>query len=117
MLGIQGFIRKPFRENELFSTIGNILGIKYIYDDESEFQSIDKQEELDSLTPEIGRLPNSMLLKMQNMLAIADLDQLVMLIKSLETDFPELTRKLLSLASNYEYDYLHQLLHNKEKKG
>ncbi|MCX6269611.1 MAG: response regulator, partial [Bacteroidetes bacterium] len=32
--GLQGYIRKPFREDELFNTIGNILGIKYIYEDE-----------------------------------------------------------------------------------
>ena len=32
MLDIQGYIRKPFRENEFFDSIGAALGINYIYE-------------------------------------------------------------------------------------
>ncbi|MBK7029248.1 MAG: response regulator [Bacteroidales bacterium] len=33
-LGMQGYIRKPFRKSELFSTMGKILDIEYLYEDE-----------------------------------------------------------------------------------
>ena len=114
-LGIQGFIRKPFRENELFSTIGNILGIKYIYDDEMLSSTAESLFDNAAIVRDIVKLPNSLLLKMQNALAVADLDLLIILIKSIEADHSELAEKLMNLAQNYHYDQLHMLLQVKEK--
>jgi len=114
-LGVHGFIRKPFREDELFSTIGKILGIKYIYDNELASSSAKILLDNDAIAGGIINLPNSLLLKMQNALAVADLDLLIILIKSIEADHPELADKLMNLAQNYHYDQLQILLHEKEK--
>ena len=76
----QGYIHKPFRESDLFSTIGNILGIKYIYRDEMPFTQEQHFNE-DELAREISKLPNDLVLNMQNAVAAADLDLLINLIK------------------------------------
>ncbi|MEK7720456.1 MAG: ATP-binding protein, partial [Bacteroidota bacterium] len=115
-LGMQGYIRKPFRENDLFNTIGKVLGIKYIYENVTEAQPTNYSHDINSIVLDIKKLPNSLLLKMQNALNVADLDLLVQLINTIETDNSELSKILLNLATDYNYDQLQEILHIKEKK-
>lgn len=115
-LGMEGYIRKPFRENELFNTIGKILGIKYIYEMANPESPKKYGNDKDTMTLDISNLPGSLLLKMQNALDVADLDLLVQLIKNIETDHSELAGTLLDLALNYDYDQLQEILRRKEKK-
>ena len=113
---MQGYIRKPFRENDLFNTIGKVLGIKYIYENVTEAQPTNYSHDINSIVLDIKKLPNSLLLKMQNALNVADLDLLVQLINTIETDNSELSKILLNLATDYNYDQLQEILHIKEKK-
>jgi two-component system sensor histidine kinase/response regulator len=115
-LGIQGYIRKPFRENELFNTIGKILGINYIYE-ESIPPTPNHFNDNETLDVDISQIPNTMLLKMQNSLATADLDLFIQHVKTLEFAHPEITKILLNLAMNYDYEQLQRILQKKEKKG
>jgi len=109
-LGMQGYIHKPFRECELFSTIGEILGITYIYE-ENELKIADPYQQNDSLIfAEIAKLPNSLVLEMRDALAVADLDLFVAQIKTIDQENEHLTKFLLNLANNFNYDYLQRLL-------
>ena len=109
-LGMQGYIRKPFRENELFSTLGKILDIEYIYD-EAAPQTKDKYDDNKELiSNDIAKLPKNLVNQMNDALAVADLDLLVDLIESIDKDNNGIAQKLLNLAKNYEYENLHQLL-------
>src|SRR5665647_1416578 len=112
--GLQGYIRKPFRENELFNTIGKILGIKYIYEDETPTLSVNLLDDKDTIAKAIAQLPDGLVLEMQEALGVADLDRLVELINSMSHAHSELARLLLNLAMNYDYDYLNQILNQKE---
>jgi CheY-like chemotaxis protein len=114
-LGIQGYIRKPFKENELFNTIGKILGIAYIYEDEILATPTKYATDHSALEEDIVKLPNNLLLKMQNALAIADLDLLIELIKNMGTEHSELGKHLMKLALSYDYDQLQRILHKKMK--
>jgi two-component system sensor histidine kinase/response regulator len=116
-LGMQGYIRKPFRENDLFNTIGKVLGIKYIYENATEVQPTNYNHDINTIELDIKKLPNSLLLKIQNALDVADLDLLVQLIKTIEDDNSELAKTLMHLATDYDYDQLQEILHIKEKKG
>jgi len=116
-LEMQGYIRKPFRENDLFNTIGKVLGIKYIYENVSEAQPTNYNHDIDTIALDIKKLPNSLLLKMQNALDVADLDLLVQLINTIEDDNSQLAKALMHLATDYDYDQLQEFLHIKEKKG
>ncbi|MCK9411563.1 MAG: PAS domain S-box protein [Prolixibacteraceae bacterium] len=116
-LGMQGYIRKPFRENDLFNTIGKILGINYIYENVIETERTNYSHDTEAIALAIKKIPNSMLLKMQNALDVADLDLLVQLINTMEADNSELSKLLLNLATDYDYDQLQGILHIKEKMG
>ncbi|MEI8202584.1 MAG: PAS domain S-box protein [Bacteroidota bacterium] len=111
-IGMQGYIRKPFRESELFNTIGKVLGIKYVYETEVNIKS--RQERYlnddETIVADIDKLPNKLISGMLNAVSVADLDLLLELIKSIEPDNIELAKYLTTLANNYDYDYLQQIL-------
>ncbi|MEI7485422.1 MAG: PAS domain S-box protein, partial [Ignavibacteriota bacterium] len=112
---LQGYIRKPFRENDLFSTIGNVLGIKYIYEDDNSSES----ESLyikDSVINDIAEIDGSLLKQMTDAIDTADLDKLIKLIKNIESVKPELSRQLMVLAKNYDYDKLRMILRKKDNE-
>jgi PAS domain S-box-containing protein len=113
-LDMQGYIRKPFRENELFSTIGKILGIKYIYEDEVSFIKKKYQKNKEAILKDIKKLSDIHLIKMLDAIAVADLDLLIEIINSFESENSELAEYLKVLANNYNYDYIQQLLKIKE---
>jgi PAS domain S-box-containing protein len=112
-IGIQGFIGKPFRENELFDTIGRILGLQYIYEEVTPAS----QEILlylgESIAGDIEKLPDSLRLKMLEALAIADMKQFKKLIGSVDKENSDLVHHLMGLAKNYDYDHLLQILSKK----
>ncbi|MFZ4591873.1 MAG: PAS domain S-box protein, partial [Ignavibacteria bacterium] len=112
---LAGYIRKPFRENDLFSTIGKVLGIKYIYEEDStsEYESLYIGEDIrDDIAETDGRL----LKQMTDAIDIADLDKLINLIKSIESVKPELSRQLMVLAKDYDYNKLRLILRKKDKE-
>jgi CheY-like chemotaxis protein len=114
-LRMQGYIRKPFRENELFCTIEKVLGIKYIYEDE--ISSTQTKEVFDegSISGDIAKLPESLVSDMLEALSVADLDLLMKLVDSIDPSNSEIAKYLRTLALNYDYDHFHQILTNKEK--
>jgi two-component system sensor histidine kinase/response regulator len=106
-LGMQGYIRKPFRENELFGTLSKILDITYIYEDDSPL-NIQNNEVM--IASGINQLPASLAVNMKEALAVADLDRFIELAEMLNKDNAELAQKLLALARNYDYENLQKLL-------
>jgi two-component system, sensor histidine kinase and response regulator len=115
-LDIQGFIYKPFRENELFETIGHVLGIKYTYENEKTDVSpsgyIYNPVTIDA---DMAILPKKLVAQMQVSVEIADFQQLKKLIGKI--DNPELKQHLLVQANKFDLDYFQQILNNKEIKN
>lgn len=115
MADLQGYIRKPFRENDLFSTIGKVLGIKYVYEDDNtaEYESLYIK---DSFGEDIADVDVNILKQMSDAIDVADMDNLIKLIKKIEPVKPELSRHLLALAKDYGYDKLRLILRKKDKE-
>ena len=110
LLSMQGHIRKPFRENTLFSTIAKILGIKYVYENELFSEPNGAYKKDWSVFNEISKLPDSLILEMSEAILVADFDLLIGYIDSIEQDNPRLAQYLKMLANDYEYDHLQQIL-------
>ena len=109
-LKIEGHIRKPFRESELFETIGKILGIKYVFEADS-FET-DKMYEFnnDQISDDLSRIPETLVKQMFNAAVIADIDLIIELIHQIDDENAGLARHLLMLANNYDYEFLQQIL-------
>jgi len=113
-LRMQGYIRKPFRENELFCTIEKVLGIKYIYEDETSSTHTKEVFDEGAISGDIAKLPESLVSDMLEALSVADLDLLMKLVDSIDPSNSELALYLRTLALNYDYDHFHHILTNKE---
>ncbi len=111
-LDMQGYIRKPFRESDLFNTIGKILNLKYIYEDDVPPTKEDYNSIKDNTENNVFKLPESLVSDMLNAISVADLDQLIKLIETIEPDNPQLAHQLMVLAKNYDYDHLEKLLND-----
>ncbi|MEI8204829.1 MAG: response regulator, partial [Bacteroidota bacterium] len=109
-IGMQGYIRKPFRENELFTTIGKVLGVNYVYENETNFKQGKSLLNGENLIADVAKLSKTLKLQMMDAVSVADIDLLIELIKSIEIDHPELAQKLYNLANNYDYFQLKQIL-------
>jgi CheY-like chemotaxis protein len=109
-LGMQGYIRKPFRENELFATLGKILHVEYIYDEALTKPEAKYDNNMELISDDIAKLPKNLVIQMNDALAVADLDLLIDLIESIDPANNGIAQKLLNLARNYEYENLQQLL-------
>ena len=109
-MGIQGYICKPFRENDLFDTIGKVLGIKFIYEDETYTSQTKYFYDDEVIAANILRLSASLVLQMQNAVAVADINRLKKLITSIDADNSQLAQHLMTMAKNYDYNRLQKLL-------
>ncbi|MBF0410923.1 MAG: response regulator [Candidatus Riflebacteria bacterium] len=112
LLSMQGYIRKPFRECELFQEIGKILGVKYIYDDEEILPAVlpETLNRYPSENDSTIKLPDNLLLQMQDAVSSANLDNLLELIASISPENSELSKQLTILAQNYDYEALNRML-------
>jgi len=111
--GCDDFVRKPFREAEIFDAMHKHIGVRYIYETPSESEENAAGD--DVLTPEaLSGMPTGLLKRFQQ--AVINLD--MELIESLAYRFRQqdaapdshLADALDELAANYEYDRLTALI-------
>jgi PAS domain S-box-containing protein len=116
-LVFQGYIRKPFRENELFASIGMALGIEYMYEEESAAPASKYLNDAEAIVEDISKLPSNLILQMLQVVEGADFHRLIQLIQTIENDNSDLAHHLLTKAKNYDYDYLQKILITKILKN
>ena len=110
LYNMQGYISKPFRENELFNTIEKILGIKYVYDDVSDSKQEKYLDNDKEIVTDITKLSGELVSQMLEAIAVADMDTLIEHINNVGLENTKLALHLMTLANNYEYENLKQLL-------
>ena len=111
-LDIQGYLRKPFKENDLFHVIGKALGLKYNYENEVQLPEDNKVDE--EVLKSIENIPVGLASEMSNAVSVADLDKLISLIKLIDPENSKLAKYLMTLATRYDYLYLQQILIKKK---
>jgi CheY-like chemotaxis protein len=115
-LDIQGYIPKPFHESELFEAIGNALGIRYVYEEETTSDAPLKYSGNARLVEEdVAKLPDDLVLQIKNAVESGDFHLLTSHIESIENHYPELSRHLMAQATGFNYDYLLQLFRIRKK--
>ena len=108
---IHGFIRKPFRENELFELIGKVLSLKFIYKEDVQIpEAYLNLNTIESVSGELSKLPQSLIVQMRDALEGGDFYLLIDLVRAIEPGNPHLAEQLRFYANNFDYDYLHQII-------
>jgi CheY-like chemotaxis protein len=107
--GVSAFLRKPFRPEELYETLGEYLDLRYVYADEP--SEAPQQPRTVALTPEaLAALPRDLVQDMAEAVAEGDMNLLTELIHQVEDLDESAARGLKTLADQYDYTKLNELL-------
>ncbi len=104
--GCDDFMRKPFREEDIFAAMGKHLGVRYIYEDPTEVSGAGVGESSQEvLTPEdlASVSPDWIAEFKQNILSV-DMEAIASSIAQIRTVNPSLAGTLQDCINNFEYD-------------
>jgi CheY-like chemotaxis protein len=108
--GMDDYVRKPFKADEIYHAISKHLGVKYIYKETSE-----AQEEEILLTPEMLKvLPKELRGELTKALALLDSEHIDTIIRKVADYDQDLQKTLSLLAANFDYPAILQCLREQE---
>jgi CheY-like chemotaxis protein/anti-sigma regulatory factor (Ser/Thr protein kinase) len=111
--GVDAYVRKPFRMEEICEVLGKYLGLRYVFAGET--SPAPGHLEAKPLTGEsLAALPQDMIVAMRQAVAEGNMARLAELIASVEKLDSATAHALQALADQYDYDKLNQWL---EKGG
>ena len=109
--GANGYIRKPFRESELFETIARCLSVKYVYAEEAAGSLPQQSAATATLSAEaLSRLPKDLVQGIRDAASGANLKSLLTLISQVETHDAQAAEGLRELANHYDYEAILRVL-------
>jgi CheY-like chemotaxis protein len=98
--GCDDFVRKPFREDEIFDTLTKHLGVRFVYEEIPSAAAMS----VEALTPAaLAALPADWLTRLQRATIKADLDRILTLIDQIRGENAALAGALAELARGFEY--------------
>ncbi|MCU0537754.1 MAG: PAS domain S-box protein [Hydrococcus sp. Prado102] len=107
--GCDDFVRKPFREEEIFDKMAHYLGVRYVYEP---LISLPKTEAGQSqMNPEqLDAMPVQWREKLHQAATQVDGEQILQLIEQIPTDYNNLALALTDLANSYRFDRIVSLI-------
>ncbi len=116
--GMNGYIRKPFKEYELFAMLEDKLGKIFTYSDQAIVKkNVKPIEEVRLTTKVLKVLPKELIESMITATTNAQFDTLLDLIDQVSTYSPEMAGKLRGMANNFQYDALLKLFKGGQSNG
>ncbi|MDM8560344.1 ATP-binding protein, partial [Candidatus Parabeggiatoa sp. HSG14] len=109
--GCDDFLRKPFKEGDIFDLMHKHIGVNYVYEDSGETAESEGDEEtqLENLKSEIIQLSGDLPAKLQEAIETADLQAVLPIIEVVgETNKP-LANALAKLVNGFRFDILQEV--------
>ncbi|MBE0684872.1 MAG: response regulator, partial [Anaerolineaceae bacterium] len=105
--GCDGYIRKPFRDIEIFSEFEKQLGLEFVFE---EFQPIavklkDKTIKLD-FQQEFSNLTASQIKNLYHAVSVGDMASINQMVNIIDDQMPELADHIQKLANQYKFEEL-----------
>jgi CheY-like chemotaxis protein len=114
--GCDDYLRKPFRESELFELMGKHIGVKFVYEEGHRAQGA-RQKAEDVVMPEaLAALPAEWLTDLQQSTEEVDIDRFSSIIEQIRGRDAQLADALARLVEHFEYDEILALIHGRIKK-
>jgi len=108
--GADGYLSKPFKEEDLFETIRLLTGVEFLYDEtESPERTPDGAEDAARMHRTVAALAPELISQMRDAVESADMDLLNELVGRLAAEHPDFTRWVRQMAARYEYEALIEL--------
>jgi two-component system sensor histidine kinase ChiS len=118
--GCDAYIRKPFREEEIFNALDKHLGVRFIYEEISPEELHDRMISADMQLPDLRTrsellkslegLPESLISDLEQATVLGDLDSLGMVIYKIREKDIALADVLADLAHNFNHDGILKLI-------
>jgi len=111
--GCDDFVRKPFRESEIFDVMHRHLGVRYVYEEDADAHDPVSSEKArpKAVTPEdLGALPHELLAALEQASMHGDTDRVESLIEDIRTIDAALADALAVLVANFEHDNILRLI-------
>ena len=111
--GCDDFVRKPFHDAEIFDTMSKHLGVRYIYDESTDWNtSHQKDAEMQkALTSQgIAALPLNLLTELNQAATCIDMEKVDSVISEIHNHNRSLAEGLAQLAADFKYDEILTLI-------
>lgn len=106
--GCDDFVRKPFREDELFDTMQKHIGVRYIYDRPDRGSAAPKGE---TLAPaNLINIPTDLLEQLERSTLLCDMEEIDSAIAKIQSCHKSVGDELANLAHNFAYDEIWNLI-------
>jgi two-component system sensor histidine kinase/response regulator len=102
-LGCDGFIRKPFREAEIFNAIAEHLGVRYVYAETSSLPT-SAVERAQFFSQDLSFMPLEWIEELHQAAMLADADMIYQLSEAIPQENNHFTQILLDLVNDFDYD-------------
>ncbi|NQT09578.1 MAG: response regulator, partial [Desulfobacteraceae bacterium] len=104
--GCDDFVRKPFREAEIFDAMAKHLDVRYVYEEGKESQAKGARVSVqDALTPEaLAGLPDDLLVELKQTLINLDVDLIQTVIARIREVNAAVADGLADLAEKYQFE-------------
>ncbi len=111
--GCDDFLRKPFREMDIFNLMNKHIGVVYIYENESVKNANLGDNSDKPLTPEdLAVFPETWLNSLYQAAALADSEAAFRLIEQIRSERPRLAAALAKLVDNFDFEAIEILIEN-----
>ncbi len=108
-VGCDDFMRKPFQENVLFEKMANYLGVRYIYEQKDEVESL-KDEKTNSAfilqSSSFQTMPNEWVEKLHHAAARLDAQMISQLVAQIPEENNPLAKALLEKVNDFDFDQI-----------
>jgi two-component system sensor histidine kinase/response regulator len=111
--GCDDFVRKPFREQVIFEKMAEYLGVRYVYEQDTNSQGIEEQTSRadgNNLTSDdLAVMPADWVTQLNQAALEVDADQILQLIEQIPATHLALAEGLTDLVSRFGFDEILEL--------
>ena len=106
--GCDDFVRKPFREEEIFDTLTKHLGVRFLYEEAETTRITDQagDSEVALTVDALAALPAEWVAELHQAATQLDADVILEMLEQIREANPALTRALTRLVHDYRFDIL-----------
>jgi CheY-like chemotaxis protein len=110
--GADDFVRKPFREYEIFEMLSKHLGVQFVYEPGSEDENQTGKMSEQKMQQAILDLPEALQNSLKTAVDTVDFDSTNALLESVGGKNKVLANALSELTQKYQFDFLQKLFEN-----
>jgi PAS domain S-box-containing protein len=110
--GGNDFLRKPFRESEIFEMLSKHLGVRYVFEAEENHRPASRAGSITDgqLAAYLKELPEDLITSLEDATELSDSERIDRVIKEISAENERLSGGLSKLAANFAYDKILALI-------